>query len=58
MDIDQLRRLIAKGESESLEFKKSVGLLKAISQTLVAFLNNKGGAVLIGVSLSASMSET
>lgn len=49
MDIDELRHLISKGESETLEFKKSTGLLKAIFQTLTAFLNHKGGTVLVGV---------
>lgn len=49
MDVGELQRLISKGESETLEFKKSTGLLKAIFQTLTAFLNHKGGTVLIGI---------
>lgn len=49
MDMHALKTLIAKGESETLEFKKSMGLLKGIFQTLTAFLNNIGGVVLVGV---------
>lgn len=49
MDVGELKALITQGKSETLEFKKSIGLLKAIFQTLVAFLNNKGGTVLVGV---------
>ena len=49
MDLDELKQLVSNGESETLEFKKSIGLLKAIFQTLTAFLNHKGGTVLIGV---------
>jgi ATP-dependent DNA helicase RecG len=49
MDIEKLKRLVSKGESETLEFKKSIGLLKAIFQTVTAFLNHKGGTVLVGI---------
>ncbi len=49
MDIKALQQLVSKGESEILEFKKSIGLLKAVFKTLVAFLNHKSGTVLIGV---------
>ncbi len=49
MDIDQLKSLIAQGESETLEFKTSTAQIRAAFETLCAFLNGKGGAVLIGV---------
>ena len=49
MDINDLKSLSLEGESETLEYKKSIGLLKAIFQTLTAFLNHKGGTVLVGV---------
>jgi ATP-dependent DNA helicase RecG len=45
-----IERLISEGESERLEFKKSTGVLKAIAETLCAFLNGHGGRVLVGVS--------
>lgn len=32
-----------------MEFKKSTGLLKGVFQTITAFLNHKGGIVLVGV---------
>jgi len=52
MDLDQLRALVAGGESERLEFKKSTGELKEGVQSLCAFLNGKGGQVLFGVTAS------
>lgn len=50
MNITQLKNLVKRGESETLEFKKSTGLLSAAVQTVCAFLNSdQGGTVLIGV---------
>lgn len=49
MNIKQLKSLIAKGESETLEFKTSTAQLKSACETLCAYLNGKGGRVLIGV---------
>ncbi len=48
MDMD-IQRLIAKGESNVLEFKASFG--KDVIETVCAFANHKGGAVLIGVAI-------
>ncbi|MEE9394621.1 MAG: ATP-binding protein [Planctomycetota bacterium] len=48
-DLDKIKELIAKGESEALEFKKSTGSAKEAFKTLCAFLNGKGGTVLFGV---------
>jgi tetratricopeptide (TPR) repeat protein len=56
-----LRRLIAQGEGEKLEFKESLGgdpitgasnpkIVHAILKTVAAFLNTDGGTLLIGVS--------
>ncbi|MCK5543454.1 MAG: ATP-binding protein [Desulfobacterales bacterium] len=42
-----IQTLIAKGESESLEFKTSFG--KETMETLSAFANSNGGTVLIGI---------
>lgn len=50
MNIDDIKRLVAQGESETLEFKKSIANLKSASEALCGFLNSKGGVVLIGVS--------
>lgn len=44
-----LQSLIARGESETLEFKRSTAELRRAGETLCAFLNGAGGKVLIGV---------
>jgi ATP-dependent DNA helicase RecG len=49
MNLEQLKRLVAGGESEQLEFKKSTGDLKGGMETLCGFLNGQGGKVLFGV---------
>ncbi|HVE45021.1 MAG TPA: RNA-binding domain-containing protein [Gammaproteobacteria bacterium] len=49
MDIDKVKFLASQLESQRLEFKKSTANLKDIFQTICAFLNGDGGAVLIGV---------
>ena len=51
----ELRSLIADGESESLEFKKSTGEIKSGMQTLCAMLNHRGGRVLFGVERSGQV---
>jgi ATP-dependent DNA helicase RecG len=43
-----LERLIAGGESETLELKRSTALLTRAGETLCAFLNSDGGQVVIG----------
>lgn len=50
MKIDDLQGLIQQGECETFEFKKSTANLKSAAETLCAFLNGKGGTVLIGIS--------
>jgi ATP-dependent DNA helicase RecG len=49
MNVGVLQALIAQGESETLEFKRSTAELKRAGETLCAFLNGEGGKVLIGV---------
>jgi ATP-dependent DNA helicase RecG len=49
MNIQQLEKLVKQGESETVEFKKSTALLRSAFETICAFLNGKGGTVLIGV---------
>ena len=49
MTTHNLERLIADGESETLELKRSTGQLKRAGQTLCAFLNGEGGRVVFGI---------
>lgn len=49
MNFDELKTLVSKGESDTLEFKKSTAKLHAAFETVCAFLNGNGGTVLIGV---------
>ena len=44
-----IKRLVAKGESETLELKKSTGELREAMESLCAFLNHRGGLVVFGV---------
>ena len=44
-----LKELIAKGESETLEFKKSPSEWKEIVETVSAFSNIKGGTIVVGI---------
>ena len=49
MELIKLEKLVALGESDETEFKKSTGQLCPAFETICAFLNSKGGLVLIGV---------
>ena len=55
MDIDKLKNLIKKGESDCVEFKKTTGQRTAAGKTVCAFLNNRGGLVLFGVTDSGDI---
>lgn len=44
----ELEKNICQGESETLEFKKSLAQLKPAMETLCGFLNSKGGMIVIG----------
>lgn len=44
-----IKRLILEGENVSLDFKKTISSAEKIAKTLVAFANNRGGKLLIGV---------
>lgn len=48
-------RLIAKGESEVLDFKKTISSAAKIAKTMVSFANHKGGTLLIGVNDSGAL---
>lgn len=50
MDLIEIKKLVDQGESDKLEFKKSIANLKSAAESLCGFLNNGGGVVLIGVS--------
>jgi ATP-dependent DNA helicase RecG len=49
MDIRRIEELVADGESESLEFKKSTGERSRVARTICGMANANGGTVLIGV---------
>jgi len=49
MDLTELQRLVAGGESETLEFKQSTGQRSEAMHDLCAMLNHRGGRVLFGV---------
>ena len=50
MQLEELQKLITKGESEDLEFKKTSGQRSEAAKTICALLNGLGGFVLFGVS--------
>lgn len=49
MNLKQLKKIVAQGESDTVEFKKSTALSHPAFKTICAFLNGRGGVVLIGV---------
>ena len=49
MSLAELQRLLAEGESETLEFKRSTAELREALETACAFLNGQSGKVVIGV---------
>ena len=48
LTLRDLEKQIAKGESETLELKRSTGQLNRAGESLCAFLNGRGGKVVIG----------
>ena len=50
MNLGELQKLVAGGESEHLEFKRSTGERTDAAKTVCAMLNGHGGFVLFGVS--------
>ena len=53
--IEELKQIIAKKESQTLEFKTSTATLHAAFEAICAFLNGSGGQVLIGVNDKGSI---
>jgi len=45
----EIRELIRRGESETVEFKEKIGKTQEFVETFVAFANTKGGVILLGV---------
>ena len=50
MDKNKPQELIKKGESETVEFKKSTAQMERALRTICGFLNHKGGRVYFGIS--------
>ncbi len=50
-----IKRLIFEGEGVSLDFKKTITRCEKIAKTMVAFANNQGGRLLIGVADDGSI---
>src|ERR1700744_1270083 len=44
-----VKKMILEGEGGSLDFKKTINSCEKIARTMVAFANNKGGRLLVGV---------
>jgi ATP-dependent DNA helicase RecG len=53
--LQELRNLAARGESEQLEFKQSSAQFPRAGETLCAFMNGRGGQVLVGVGPDGSV---
>lgn len=50
-----LRKLILQGEGTTLDFKKTITNNEKIAKSLVAFANNRGGQLLIGIADDGSI---
>jgi ATP-dependent DNA helicase RecG len=55
MYLEELQKLISRGESETLEFKKSTGQRTEAAKTVCALLNGLGGFVIFGVTDQGEM---
>jgi ATP-dependent DNA helicase RecG len=49
MNLEDIYKIVADGESQTIEFKSSTANLKSALETVCAFLNTEGGVVFIGV---------
>ena len=49
MNLNQLKAIVAKGESDRVEFKRSTGQRTEAAKTVCALANGLGGFVLFGV---------
>ena len=48
--VRDLKKLVSRGESASLEFKKKAAYPDKIVREMIAFANSRGGTVLVGIS--------
>jgi predicted HTH transcriptional regulator len=48
--VQELKKLVARGESEALEFKRKATYPDKIIREMIAFANSRGGTLLLGVS--------
>ena len=55
MTPDQVQAVVARGESETLEFKRTTGTRREAARSLCAMLNQRGGHVLFGVTAEAEV---
>lgn len=58
MDLIELKRLVAQGESQHLEFKKKANYPEKIAREIVAFANATGGCLVLGVDDDGTVSGT
>lgn len=58
MNIHPIFKLIAEGESDTLDFKKTISSASKIAKTMAAFSNHKGGRLLVGVNDNKTISGT
>jgi predicted HTH transcriptional regulator len=49
MDIREIKKLVKRGETDTLEFKRKANFPEKIVKEIVAFANTKGGKLFIGV---------
>jgi predicted HTH transcriptional regulator len=56
MALNHIQHLIAKGESDTLDFKKTISSASKIAKTMSSFANHKGGTLLIGVNDNGTIS--
>lgn len=56
MPAHHIIQLIAKGENETLDFKKTISSASKIAKTMSSFANHKGGTLLVGVNDNGSIS--
>lgn len=55
MNLDELKSIVVRGESDTLELKKSTAQLRRAAETLCGMLNGGGGTVMIGVTPQARL---
>ncbi|MEJ8801801.1 AlbA family DNA-binding domain-containing protein [Pontibacter sp. H249] len=47
--LEELRRMILRGENDTVDFKQRITQPEKIARTLVSFANTRGGTILVGV---------